>query len=131
MRRAVSTAYYAMFHALCRLCADTLIGGIHWKTDAWNRVYRGLTHTGARKTLTNQKDLSDLPPEVARFGVVFALLQQERETADYDPVPFQRYFDATETLVDQAASAIAGLSGIDDDNRRKLATMLLIRARQP
>ncbi len=131
MRRAVSTTYYAMFHALCRLCADTLIGGVHWKTEAWNRVYRGLTHTGAKKTLTNQKDLSDLPVEVASFGSVFALLQQEREIADYDPAPFQRYFEATERLIEQADSAIAGLGLLDDDNRRKLAVMLLIKARQP
>ena len=130
MRRTVSTAYYAMFHALCRLCADTLIGGTHWKTDAWNRVYRGLSHTGAKKTLTSQKDLAELPSTVASFGVVFALLQQERETADYDPAPFQRYFVATETLVNQASSAIADLGHLDDDNRRKLAAMLLIKARQ-
>jgi hypothetical protein len=131
MRRAVSSAYYAMFHALCRLCADTLIGGAHWKTDAWSRVYRGLSHTNAKKTLTSQKDLAELPSEIASFGVVFALLQQEREIADYDPAPFQRYFAATETLVNQASSAIAGLGHLDDENRRRLAAMLLIRARQP
>jgi hypothetical protein len=131
MRRAVSTAYYAMFHALCRLCADTLIGGTHWRTEAWSRVYRGLSHTGAKKTLTSQKDLSDLPSEVASFGSVFAWLQQEREIADYDPAPFQRYFGATETLIEQADSAIAGLNHLDDDDRRRLAAMLLIRARQP
>lgn len=130
MRRAVSTAYYAMFHALCRRCADTLIGGKHWRSDAWNRVYRGLGHSGAKKTLSSQKELSDLPASVASFGGVFVLLQQEREIADYDPMPYQRYFSATETLVEQASSAIARLNELDDDNRRKLATMLLIRARQ-
>ncbi len=26
LRRAISTAYYAVFHALCRMCADSLTG---------------------------------------------------------------------------------------------------------
>lgn len=26
LRRAISAAYYALFHALCRCCADTLAG---------------------------------------------------------------------------------------------------------
>lgn len=129
MRRAVSSAYYAVFHALCRLCADTIIGGVHHKSRAWQRVYRGLTHTGAKAVLTSAKELSGFPPEVAEFGVAFVLLQNEREQADYSPAPFEKYFAATELLVEQAANAIVLLRKLQDDDRRALAAALLVKAR--
>src|ERR1044072_6844098 len=88
MRRAVSTAYYAMFHALARLCADELIGGKHSKTTAWSRVYRALDHKSA-KTVLQSKEAIALSPLVAAFGRAFATLQERRHQADYDPAPFQ------------------------------------------
>jgi hypothetical protein len=130
MRRAVSTAYYAMFHALCRLCADQLIGGKHEKTPAWQRVYRAMEHKIAKNALL-RKEVADLHPALAIFGVTFANLQDKRVAADYDPVSFSIYFDETNSLVDQADSAIKSLYGVDDDIKRNLATILLIRVRQP
>jgi uncharacterized protein (UPF0332 family) len=130
MRRAVSTAYYAMFHALCRLCADQLIGGKHEKTPAWQRVYRAMEHKTAKNALL-RKEVTDLHPALATFGVTFAILQDKRVAADYDPVSFSIYFDETNSLVDQADSAIKSLYGVDDDIKRNLAAILLIRVRQP
>jgi uncharacterized protein (UPF0332 family) len=130
MRRAVSTAYYAMFHALCRLCADQFIGGKHEKTPAWQRVYRAMEHKTAKNALL-RKEVTDLHPALATFGVTFAILQDKRVAADYDPVSFSIYFDETNSLVDQADSAIKSLYGIDDDIKRNLATILLLRVRQP
>lgn len=129
MRRAVSSAYYAVFHALCRLCADTIIGGIHYKTPAWGRVYRGVSHTGAKAILTSSKELAGFPAEVADFGVAFVLLQKEREQADYNAAPFEKYFADTESLVGQAANAIVILNKLEDSHRRALAAALLVKAR--
>uniref|UniRef100_Q07UD1 HEPN domain-containing protein n=1 Tax=Rhodopseudomonas palustris (strain BisA53) TaxID=316055 RepID=Q07UD1_RHOP5 len=129
MRRAVSSAYYAVFHALCRLCADTIIGGIHHKSQAWQRVYRGVSHTGAKAVLTSSKELSAFPAEVADFGVAFVLLQKEREQADYSSAPFEKYFAGTESLVEQAANAIVILGKLEDAHRRALAAALLVKAR--
>ena len=128
MRRAVSTAYYAIFHALCRLCADKLIGGNRDKTPAWQRVYRALEHKTAKNALL-RKEVTDLHPALATFGVTFAILQDKRVAADYDPVSFSIYFDETNSLVDQADSAIKSLYGVDDDIKRSLATILLIKVR--
>jgi uncharacterized protein (UPF0332 family) len=130
MRRAVSTAYYAMFHALCRLCADQLVGGKHEKTPAWQRVYRAMEHKTAKNALL-KKEVTDLHPALATFGVTFAILQDKRVAADYDPVSFSIYLDETNSLVDQADSAIKSLYGVDDDIKRNLATILLIKVRQP
>ena len=49
-RRAVSTAYYAMFHTLAELCADELLGaGSDTRSEEYIRVYRSLEH-GTLKT---------------------------------------------------------------------------------
>src|SRR2546430_2465748 len=82
MRCAVSTAYYAMFHALARLCADELIGGKHAKTIAWGRVYRALDHKPG-KTVLQSAEAVTLSPVVAAFGSAFAVLQERRHQADY------------------------------------------------
>ena len=42
LRRAVSTAYYAVFHSLARTTADLLLGRKH--DDAWHHMYRALEH---------------------------------------------------------------------------------------
>ena len=129
MRRAVSSAYYAVFHTLCRLCADTLVGGIHHKSQAWGRVYRGVGHTNAKAVLTNSKEIAALPSYFAEFAAAFILLQKEREQADYNPAPFGKYFAETELLVAQAVGAIELLERLSDDDRRALATAILIKAR--
>lgn len=129
MRRAVSSAYYVGFHAVCRLCADTIIGGAHHKTQAWARVYRDVSHTNAKNVLTSAKELAAFPSEFAEFGAAFVLLQKERERADYDPAPFENYFADTEALVAQATDAIAVLGRLEDADRRAFATALLVRAR--
>jgi hypothetical protein len=128
MRRAVSTAYYAMFHALCRLCADGLIGGIHARTDPYLRVYRALDHTAAKKILRS-KEAASLHPAIAAFGDAFAVLQEMRHRADYDPVSFRYYFDDTKSYIDLAQSAISGTYAVGQEERRALATLLLFRVR--
>lgn len=49
--RAMSTAYYAMFHCLAQDCADLLIGrtSSSRSAGAWRQVYRSLEH-GLAKT---------------------------------------------------------------------------------
>jgi hypothetical protein len=128
MRRAVSTAYYAMFHALARLCADQLIGGTHWKTGAWSRVYRALEHKAA-KSILRSAEVAGLAPAIAAFGEAFAVLQERRIQADYDPVPFRYYFNETASLIDLAKTAIEGLNALSPDECRALAALLLFRQR--
>ena len=50
LRRAVSTAYYALFHCLAECCADMIVGGpgSNRNRTAWLRVYRALQHGTAR-----------------------------------------------------------------------------------
>ena len=45
LRRAVSTSYYAAFHALAQDCADRLVGTTRQRSEpAWRQAYRALDH---------------------------------------------------------------------------------------
>ena len=46
LRRAVSTAYYAVFHRLAECCAEMLVGSsaTQLTRDMWSQAYRGLDH---------------------------------------------------------------------------------------
>ena len=83
--RAVSTAYYAMFHCLSHTCADSLAGraGTVGRRSMWRRVYRSPEHRQARTRCENMP--SSFPDEVQEFGQVFSVLQSKRHLADYDP----------------------------------------------
>jgi len=49
LRRAVSAVYYALFHFLSQLCADSFIGAEPDTKAAWKQVYRSLDHGMAKK----------------------------------------------------------------------------------
>ena len=51
LRRAVSTAYYALFHSLAATVADALMG--KRRSDAWHQTYRALEHGSARRACQN------------------------------------------------------------------------------
>ena len=81
LRRAVSTAYYAVFHCLARAVADALMGKGH--NDAWHQIYRSLEHGIAKNACQNSQAMHRFPPEVRDFAGTFIVLQKARERADY------------------------------------------------
>ena len=83
--RAVSTAYYALFHCLARTCADSLAGRSRsvGNRPMWRRVYRALEHRQAKTRCENVPP--SFPEEMRDFGQTFAELQSKRHLADYDP----------------------------------------------
>lgn len=105
IRRAISTAYYAMFHALVASNAETLVGlpGDQATLQAWTRIYRNTSHRNAYNRL--QSSRPGFSPQVQTFTDCFRDLQDERHNADYNPL-------ATITLqsalywIDQAEAAI-------------------------
>jgi len=128
LRRAVSTAYYAVFHALANSNADCLIGT---PTDpllehAWHRVRRGLDHNQARRNL--EQDRHRFSPSVQEFVTTFAGLQDARHVADYDA---RRKFTVTEahSWIDRAEDAITSFMGVALNERRAVAAQALIRRR--
>lgn len=128
LRRSLSTTYYALFHALAKLCADELIGITKANSEPWVRVYRALDHGFAKNALI-QNIVQELDPAAKIFADTFIDLQEKRHTADYDPkrLPFRR--KAVVGYVQQARKAISGLAGIKSEQRRILATAVLLKSR--
>ena len=87
LKRSVSTVYYALFHTLCRQCADCLIGtkGSDRSNPAWRQAYRAVAHGHAKGCCENQKIMKTFPKEIEDFGNAFVTAQIKRHSADYDP----------------------------------------------
>ena len=126
LRRAVSTAYYAMFHALCESSADTLVGqspsGPH--ADLWVDTYRALQHRSAKNRLASYIQLIQ-DPALRDFGQLFGIMQQQRISADYDP---RARFVRSEvvTFIGRTEAAIHAFYNAPVSTRRRLAIYLLV-----
>ncbi|WP_375413393.1 hypothetical protein [uncultured Bradyrhizobium sp.] len=126
-RRAVSTAYYAVFHALAKLCADELLQGRG--SNEYERVYRALDH-GTLKTAFKNKPLNQIP-EIVTIGNRAVELQSERMRSDY--LPSQRLYTKNQCLdlVHSARIAVRSFGRLSAEQRRTLAVHLLFKNRQP
>ena len=95
LRRAVSTAYYALFHLLV---ADFVL---NWKPkDQRVRLGRMFEHSKMRNASFKPASSSLTPVEADLKNVIsaFALLQDERHSADYDVASIWTRDDVTTTL---------------------------------
>ena len=128
IRRAVSNAYYAMFHALAESNASVLVGSPRDAATAaaWSRVYRGLDHTTARREL--QRHRREFSVQGRRFANEFSDMQQFRHSADYDHTAG---FTAQEAIayLDRAQAAILDYTQTALTERVYIATLTLIRPR--
>jgi hypothetical protein len=126
LRRSVSTAYYALFHALAEFCADTMAtySGSDW--DAYTLVYRSLDHNGAKKTFDRNRDGKLLGPDIAELGLIFVQLQSARIKADNVPSPFP--FGRSEVLefIEQARRATATVGTLRKTRRGRLLAAHLV-----
>lgn len=128
LRRAVSDSYYALFHALCQMSADHLVGSTQRSSEAWRRVYRGHDHRKLKDELS-RNDIKSVDPVFARISAAFITLQEARHVADYDPFTIYRRRSDVMPLIDAAETAINSIEGLAPDLSRRLATILLIKHR--
>jgi hypothetical protein len=125
LRRAVSTAYYAVFHALAYLCSDRLVGwGKSW--EFVSPIYRSLDHARAKTVLTSW--LPKHGSDIALIGQTFIELQEKRHIADYDPEPRHGRAETID-LIDQARTAITRITSLSPEDKLRLATQLIARKR--
>ena len=127
-RRAVSTAYYAVFHTLAKLCTEMMLPGAARDSVEYNRIYRALDH-GPVKNVFSQPPLNH-HARLSAIGRVVVVLQSERSIADYHP-PDPKLFPPQQVreLVEQARQIIDRIETLSLDDRRLLATCLLFRTR--
>jgi uncharacterized protein (UPF0332 family) len=130
LRRAVSTAYYAIFHCLAKCCADLLIGGTNADkgTPAWRHVYRALEHGQAVKACKDNNKLKTLPKEIQDFANTFVASQKKRQVADYDPT--EKFFKSSVIQdIDDIEEVIKRFTTLPAKHRRAFAAFVLFKNR--
>ena len=129
LRRAVSTAYYAMFHCLAMSAADLFIGAV--RSAAWHRTYRALEHGRARAACRQAQRMPEFPAGVTDFADAFVVLQIERQQADYAlDTDAYRQSDVLGHIA-SAVRAIRRFEQEDVEAKRAFAAHVLFRQRSP
>lgn len=127
MRRAVSSAYYAVFHALCFVCASELVG---WgkANELTEPVYRLLDHGTAKNRLTG-KEAAAISSAVLQIGTRFKDLQEARHEADYRTPALVVRRDRTLSQIAEARRIVDLIETLGSRDRLKLAVLLITKAR--
>ena len=123
LRRAVSTAYYAMFHALATSNADLIVGArTPVNQSDWIATYRSLQHYRAENPLHGWPHL--FSPQVRNFATVIGVTKKRRENADYNPVV---HFPQNQviTWIDRAEQAIIEFNAAPTQERAMVAIATL------
>lgn len=124
LRRAISSAYYALFHAIARSGADLLVGstGAQRSERAWLQVYRALQHGEAKNRCEALP--ADFSQDLQDVADAFVSLQKLRHSADYD---ISAIFTRGDTLnhILMAESAVQKLARSPTLDRRAFVVWLL------
>jgi hypothetical protein len=128
LRRAVSAAYYAVFHSMCWSNANCLAGtGAAQLSRAWSQTYRAVDHAQAKKRCASIAG-KGFPKPIEDFADAFVALQEHRHRADYSP---DQHFTKPEAvaIVGLARSAVAAMSAASARHRKAFALHVLLTYR--
>lgn len=123
LRRAISTAYYAMFHALAASNTDLIVGPRTPANESrWIATYRSLRHFRAQNPLHGWPHLFSSP--VQNFAFVIGGIKEERENADYNP---DATFVQNQVIawIDRAERAISDFNAASPQERAMVAIATL------
>lgn len=97
LRRAISAAYYAVFHFVLTAAADEFVGVTKKTTRRYTLVYRSIDHRALRDLCSEAKKpqltakygkyapSNGFGPNIQAFASAVLELQEKRHSADYDP----------------------------------------------
>ena len=126
LRKAVSCAYYAIFHTLCRAYADVMVGpraGSQLEQELWNMAYRTIDHGPARGKCNDAGSMRRFNQDIRKFAVRLVDLQRYRHEADYDPGATFTQTQANQ-IIDDAEDAVTGFNNAPPDEIRLFITYL-------
>ncbi|MBC7586543.1 MULTISPECIES: hypothetical protein [unclassified Tardiphaga] len=140
LRRAVSAAYYGLFHSATIAASDFIVSKSRRNHREWSLVSRSIDH----KDLRELCKALDQPPgkyrpfipamgfsaELKDYARAVVELQQKRHDADYDPIATFRVSDC-KSLVASARNAATQFKSIsvDADEWRIFICLLLFPPR--
>jgi uncharacterized protein (UPF0332 family) len=140
IRRAISAAYYATFHATITAAADRFIGTTNRDTSRYGLVYRSVSHAWlrdlckeAKKPIPSNKFGPYVPSNgfganINAFATAVAELQEKRHAADYDPMICMNKSDAA-LAISTARAALGRLERASEPERLAFLSLLLFSPR--
>ena len=140
LRRAISNAYYAVFHAILTEAADDFVGRSQRRTARYALVYRSVDHRSLRalcEIIRKQK----LPPKYTKYqptggfgsdliavAAAVADLQEKRLLADYDPL-FRTAASEAVSAIDTGRAAIGRFRKASRTRRTAFLSLLVFPPR--
>ena len=135
LRRAISTAYYALFDALASAAADLFVGSSASarRNPAWVHTYRSLQHGFAKnqcaRILAGQnyqqpQNIPILDQRILSFAEAFSTMQESRLDADYNPAGTY-YRSLVQILIGSAEQALSGFMKAPRDDRRAFVAFVM------
>ena len=140
LRRAISSAYYGLFHAVLTEAADTMLGKKDRNTPAYELIYRSIKHDSVRKVCESVRN-PNLPLRLAKyqppggFGAELQTFAEEvierqgkRHAADYDPLFRVRTSDVN-VAVREARTALDEFRKASVNQRKAFVLLVLFSRR--
>ena len=140
MRRAISAAYYAVFHAVITAASDTWVGKTKRGTREYALAYRSVDHRTLRKlceevekSTASKKYQPFFPtdgfgPDMRVLAETLIALQEKRHTADYDPLFEARRSDAL-IAITLARTALHHFRTVNSAERRAFLSLIVFPPR--
>jgi uncharacterized protein (UPF0332 family) len=137
LRRAISTAYYGLFHFVLTAAADMVVGDDRRSTRQYGLAYRSVDHSSLRKLCsqlsgTRPQNVALVPSggfgTIADFARISGNLYELRNLADYDP---SRTFTPEEARVaiSDARHAISRFRAGSKEQQEGFLTLVLFKSR--
>jgi hypothetical protein len=140
IRRAISAAYYAMFHATITAAVDQFIGAANRNESRYGLVYRSVNHAWFRdlcqdvqKTILSNKFRPYAPSggfdaNITAFAKAVVELQEKRHAADYDVMIRMNKSDAI-LAINTAKAALRRFGRANNGGRVAYLSVLLFQPR--
>jgi uncharacterized protein (UPF0332 family) len=131
LRRATSSIYYALFHTLCKTCADLLVGSskAHRSRGAWRQAYRAPEHRFSKHACVYKKVMELFPNDIQDFADTFVKMQIKRHDADYDPYAILTKSEVRADI-EVARQVIIAFNRTPKKDRRAFATHIILKQRE-
>jgi uncharacterized protein (UPF0332 family) len=137
LRRAISAAYYGLFHFALAAAADMFVGR---DSDDYVAAYRSVSHDWLRSLCDQlqRKRLAKVPPhvpgaaffgDIVKFATSVAELQDLRHRADYDP-SFSITADEVKIRIAEARRALELFRRGEEKQSAAFLALLLFNIRE-
>lgn len=136
LRRAISTTYYAVFHAVVSRAVDQMVGSERRDSPRYTTLYRAFEHRRMRQAC-EEIIKPNLAPRIARalgsmkpdprlvaIAATFLTLQDRRHWADYAPIGETSFLEVVD-LLDQAQVAISHLDWADEEQTANWFSLMI------